>query len=214
MDEQISKPPSCLNRQGSSCEPPARTPHGATAHIQYPIPWGAPQVRQLQEVAAQLRTVYAGENAEAIVTKEQEMIRSWKELLSSCEDCRLQVTTTTDKIRFTSMVRDLISWMDTVICQIGTGEKPRDVSSVEVLMNYHQGLKSEIETRDRNVATCAELGKALVLKKSPAAEEIKAHLDKLMTKKKEMIDKWDRHWEWLQQSKELLIGGESGVGGV
>ncbi|XP_048348815.1 spectrin beta chain, non-erythrocytic 4 isoform X2 [Sphaerodactylus townsendi] len=163
------------------------------------------QVRQLQEVAAQLRTVYAGENAEAIVTKEQEMIRSWKELLSSCEDCRLQVTTTTDKIRFTSMVRDLISWMDTVICQIGTGEKPRDVSSVEVLMNYHQGLKSEIETRDRNVATCAELGKALVLKKSPAAEEIKAHLDKLMTKKKEMIDKWDRHWEWLQQKFHHLL---------
>nr|XP_056701927.1 spectrin beta chain, non-erythrocytic 4 [Euleptes europaea] len=161
------------------------------------------QVRQLQEVAAQLRTVYAGENAEAIATKEQEVMHSWKELLSSCEDCRLQVTTTTDKIRFTSMVRDLISWMDTVICQIGTGEKPRDVSSVEVLMNYHQGLKSEIETRNRNIATCAELGKTLVLKKSPAAEEIKVHLEKLMTKKKEMIDKWDRHWEWLQQMLEV-----------
>lgn len=82
-------------------------------------------MRQLQEVAAQLRTVYAGENAEAIATKEQEVMRSWKELLTSCEDCRLQITTTTDKIRFTSLVRDLVSWMDTVICQIGTGEKPR-----------------------------------------------------------------------------------------
>lgn len=294
---------------------------------------GAWQVRQLQEVAAQLRTVYAGENAEAIATKEQEVMRSWKDLLTSCEDCRLQVNTTTDKIRFTSMVRDLISWMDTIICQIGTGEKPRwgregaerehrvgwvlpapcvgpeahssvvgwmhlgrgwhmgvvcetpcvalrmphlgqqhdkhlcwrgitstpschhlpeswwvcgvtvhpsklwrgggcahegqgrgcvwsvscpawgrgrcstaksafcpespgrgtgaasskssacplplspslphrDVSSVEVLMNYHQGLKSEIETRSRNIAACAELGKALVLNKSPAAEEV------------------------------------------
>uniref|UniRef100_A0A8D2LQC9 Spectrin beta, non-erythrocytic 4 n=1 Tax=Varanus komodoensis TaxID=61221 RepID=A0A8D2LQC9_VARKO len=75
------------------------------------------QVRQLQEAAAQLRTVYAGENAEAISTKEQEVMHAWKELLSSCEDCRLQITTTTDKIRFTSMVRDLVSWMDTVICQ-------------------------------------------------------------------------------------------------
>uniref|UniRef100_A0ABM5ETH6 Spectrin beta chain n=1 Tax=Pogona vitticeps TaxID=103695 RepID=A0ABM5ETH6_9SAUR len=161
------------------------------------------QVRQLQEVAAQLRTVYAGENAEAIATKEQEVMRSWKELLTSCEDCRVQITTTTDKIRFTSMVRDLISWMDTIICQIGTGEKPRDVSTVEVLMNYHQGLKSEIETHNKNIASCVELGKTLVLNKSPAAEEIKLHLEKLMSKKKEMLDKWDRHWEWLQQMLEV-----------
>uniref|UniRef100_A0A670JAZ0 Spectrin beta chain n=1 Tax=Podarcis muralis TaxID=64176 RepID=A0A670JAZ0_PODMU len=161
------------------------------------------QVRQLQEVAAQLRTVYAGENAEAIATKEQEVMRSWKELLGSCEDCRLQITTTTDKIRFSNMVRDLISWMDTIIAQIGTGEKPRDVSTVEVLMNYHQGLKSEIETHSKNIASCVDLGKTLVLNKSPASEEIKLHLEKLMTKKKEMVEKWDRHWEWLQQMLEV-----------
>uniref|UniRef100_A0A803TIV7 Spectrin beta chain n=1 Tax=Anolis carolinensis TaxID=28377 RepID=A0A803TIV7_ANOCA len=159
------------------------------------------QVRQLQEVAAQLRTVYAGENAEAIATKEQEMMRSWKELLTSCEDCRLQITTTTDKMRFTSMVRDLISWMDTIICQIGTGEKPRDVSSVEVLMNYHQGLKSEIETRNKNIAACVDLGKTLVLNKSPASEEVS--IQSLQPWGYEMVDKWDRHWEWLQQMLEV-----------
>ncbi|KAF7235349.1 Spectrin beta chain, non-erythrocytic 4, partial [Varanus komodoensis] len=161
------------------------------------------QVRQLQEAAAQLRTVYAGENAEAISTKEQEVMHAWKELLSSCEDCRLQITTTTDKIRFTSMVRDLVSWMDTVICQVGTGEKPRDVSTVGVLMNYHQGLKAEIEARSKSVAACVELGKALVLNKSPASEEIKLHLEKLMAKKKEMTDKWDQRWQWLQQMLEV-----------
>lgn len=31
--------------------------------------------------------------------------------------------------------------------------------------------------------------------------QIKLHLEKLRTKKKEMVDKWDQHWEWLQQSK-------------
>uniref|UniRef100_A0A8C8SUT0 Spectrin beta chain n=1 Tax=Pelusios castaneus TaxID=367368 RepID=A0A8C8SUT0_9SAUR len=161
------------------------------------------QVRQLQEGAAQLRTVYAGENADAIATKEQDVMRAWKELLSLCEACRLQITTTTDKMRFTGLVRDLISWMDGVICQIGTGEKPRDVSSVEVLINYHQSLKSEIEARSKNIAACVELGKTLVLNKSPASEEIKGHLEKLMTKKKEMMDKWDKHWEWLQQMLEV-----------
>lgn len=33
------------------------------------------------------------------------------------------------------------------------------------------------------------------------AMQIKLHLEKLMAKKKEMVDKWDQHWQWLQQSK-------------
>ncbi|CAM5129135.1 unnamed protein product [Natator depressus] len=161
------------------------------------------QVRQLQEGAAQLRTVYAGENADAIVTKEQDVMRAWKELLSSCEACRLQITTTTEKMRFTSMVRDLISWMEGIICQISTSEKPRDVSSVEVLMNYHQGLKSEIDARSQSITACVELGKTLVLNRSPAAEEIKGQLEKLLAKKEELTEKWDKHWEWLQQMLEV-----------
>ncbi|XP_053577742.1 spectrin beta chain, non-erythrocytic 4 [Bombina bombina] len=170
------------------------------------------QVRQLQENAAQLRTVYAGENAVAIVTSEQEVMRSWKELLTSCEDCRLQITSATDRMKFIGMVRDLISWMESIICQIGTGEKPRDVSSVEVLMSYHQGLKSEIESRNVRIAECVELGKTLVLNKRPATEEIKKSLDKLMMKKKEMLEKWDKHWEWLQQMLEVhQFAQEAGV---
>lgn len=83
------------------------------------------QVRQLQESAAQLRTVYAGEKAEAIACREHEVMQCWKELLTSCEECRVQITTETDKLRFFSVVRDQIMWMDSIICQIGTGEKPR-----------------------------------------------------------------------------------------
>ncbi|KAG9472487.1 hypothetical protein GDO78_019184 [Eleutherodactylus coqui] len=170
------------------------------------------QVRQLQENAAQLRTVYAGENAAAIVTSEQEVMRSWKELLTSCEDCRLQITTTSDRMKFLSLVRDLISWMDSIICQIGTGEKPRDVSSVEVLINYHQGLKCEMETRNKRIADCVELGKSLVLNKRPATEEIKQNLDRLMAKKREMHDQSQKHWEWLQQMLEVhQFAQEAGV---
>uniref|UniRef100_A0A8C5MN46 Spectrin beta, non-erythrocytic 4 n=1 Tax=Leptobrachium leishanense TaxID=445787 RepID=A0A8C5MN46_9ANUR len=170
------------------------------------------QVRQLQENAAQLRTVYAGENAAAIVTSEQEVMRSWKELLAACEDCRLQITTTTDRMKFLSLVKDLISWMDSIINQIGTGEKPRDVSSVEVLMSYHQGLKSEIETRNKRIVDCVELGKTLVLNNRPASDEIKQSLDRLMAKKKELLEKWDKHWEWMQQMLEVhQFAQEAGV---
>ncbi|KAG8448770.1 hypothetical protein GDO86_015726 [Hymenochirus boettgeri] len=170
------------------------------------------QVRQLQENAAQLRTVYAGENAAAIVTSEQEVVRSWKELLTACEDCRLQITNTSDRMKFLNLVRDLISWMDSIICQIGTGEKPRDVSSVEVLMNYHQGLKTDIEARNKRIADCVELGKSLVLNKRPSSDEIKQSLDRLMSKKKEMLEKWNKHWEWLQQIIEVhQFAQEAGV---
>uniref|UniRef100_A0A8B9ZZJ3 Spectrin beta, non-erythrocytic 4 n=1 Tax=Anas zonorhyncha TaxID=75864 RepID=A0A8B9ZZJ3_9AVES len=153
------------------------------------------QIRQLQEGAAQLRTVYAGDNAEAIASREQEVLSAWKELLGACEECRLHVASAADRVRFAGTVRDLVSWMDGVLCQIGAGEKPRDVSSVEVLMNFHQGLKSEMEARSKSIAACLELGKTLILAKTLA--------EKLLAKKKELAEKWDKHWEWLQQMLEV-----------
>ncbi|KAM4726210.1 spectrin beta chain, non-erythrocytic 4-like [Anableps anableps] len=76
------------------------------------------QVRQLQENAAQLRTIYAGEKAEAIMVKEQEVMDAWKELLSSCEASRIQVTSVTDKVQFFSVVRENLMWMEGIMGQI------------------------------------------------------------------------------------------------
>uniref|UniRef100_A0A3P8ZYX9 Spectrin beta chain n=1 Tax=Esox lucius TaxID=8010 RepID=A0A3P8ZYX9_ESOLU len=161
------------------------------------------QVRQLQESAGQLRTVYAGQKAEAIASREQDVMHCWKELLTSCEECRVQITTATDKLRFFGVVRDQIMWMDSIICQIGTGENPRDVSSVEVLMNYHQSLKSEVEARCKSTLQCIEMGKTLLAARNPAAEEIKEKLDKVVAKQYELSEKWDRHWELLQHMLEV-----------
>ncbi|XP_070620878.1 spectrin beta chain, non-erythrocytic 4 isoform X2 [Erythrolamprus reginae] len=200
IEEKKQRLPAIAARE---CKASAGTLQRMLKSFEHDIQVLVAQIRQLQEVAVQLQTVYAGENAEAIAIKEQEVMRSWKELLSLCEDCRLQVTTTADKIRFLNLVRDLTSWMDIILCQIGAGEKPRDASTVEVLMSDHQGLKGEIEARGKSISTCVDLGKTLVLNKSPASEEIKLHLEKLMAKKKEMVDKWDQHWEWLQQMLEV-----------
>ncbi|XP_026769968.3 spectrin beta chain, non-erythrocytic 4 isoform X2 [Pangasianodon hypophthalmus] len=161
------------------------------------------QVRQLQENAAQLRTVYAGEKAEAIAMQEYEVMQAWKMLIMSCEDCRVQITTASDKLRFFSVVRDQLMWMDSIICQIGTGEKPRDVSSVEVLMNYHQSLKSEVEARNKSMVQCIEMGKTLLAARNPAAEEIKEKLEKVLAKQRELTEKWDKHWEELQHMLEV-----------
>ncbi|KAK3548732.1 hypothetical protein QTP70_018462, partial [Hemibagrus guttatus] len=160
------------------------------------------QVRQLQENAAQLRTVYAGEKAEAIAMQEYEVMQAWKELIMSCEECRVQITTASDKLRFFSVVRDQLIWMDSIICQIGTGEKPRDVSSVEVLMNYHQSLKSEVEARNKSMVQCIEMGKTLLAARNPASEEIKEKLEKVLAKQRELTEKWDKHWQELQHMLE------------
>ncbi|XP_023271807.1 spectrin beta chain, non-erythrocytic 4-like [Seriola lalandi dorsalis] len=201
IEDKHRRLPEVRARQGSTANTSTlqRLLHSFEQDIQLLVT----QVRQLQESAAQLRTVYAGEKAEAIACREHEVMQCWKELLTSCEECRLQITTETDKLRFFGMVRDQIMWMDSIICQIGTGEKPRDVSSVEVLMNYHQSLKSEVEARNRSTLECIEMGKTLLAARNPAAEEIKEKLDKVVAKQLELSEKWDRHWEVLQQLLEV-----------
>ncbi|KAM9260145.1 LOW QUALITY PROTEIN: spectrin beta chain, non-erythrocytic 4-like [Morus bassanus] len=200
IEEKRQRLPELAAREGRTSASALQRALGAFEHDVEVL---VTQVRQLQEGAAQLRTLYAGDNAEAIAGREQEVLRAWKELLAACEECRLHVASVADKIRFIGTVRDLVAWMDGILCQIGAGEKPRDVSSVELLMNDHQGLKSEIEARSKSIAACLELGKTLILGKSPAADEIKAHVEKLLAKKKEMMEKWDKHWEWLQQMLEV-----------
>ncbi|XP_039200273.1 spectrin beta chain, non-erythrocytic 1 isoform X3 [Crotalus tigris] len=161
------------------------------------------QVRQLQEDAARLQSAYAGDKADDIQKRENEVLEAWKALLDACEGRRVRLVDTGDKFRFFSMVRDLMLWMDDVIRQIEAQEKPRDVSSVELLMNNHQGIKAEIDARNDSFTTCIELGKSLLARKHYASEEIKEKLLQLTEKRKEMIDKWEDRWEWLRLILEV-----------
>lgn len=50
---------------------------------------------------------------------------------------------------------------------------------------------------------------------SAPSPQIKSHMEKLLAKKKEMTEKWDKHWEWLQQSEchpERTPGGHRVLG--
>lgn len=86
---------------------------------------GALQVRQLQEDAARLQAAYAGDKADDIQKRENEVLEAWKALLDACEGRRVRLVDTGDKFRFFSMVRDLMLWMEDVIRQIEAQEKPR-----------------------------------------------------------------------------------------
>uniref|UniRef100_A0A452UPE7 Spectrin beta chain n=1 Tax=Ursus maritimus TaxID=29073 RepID=A0A452UPE7_URSMA len=157
------------------------------------------QVRQLQEDAARLQAAYAGDKADDIQKRENEVLEAWKALLDACEGRRVRLVDTGDKFRFFSMVRDLMLWMEDVIRQIEAQEKPRDVSSVELLMNNHQGIKAEIDARNDSFTTCIELGKSLLARKHYASEEV----GRLLALGKEMIDKWEDRWEWLRLILEV-----------
>ncbi|EMP27688.1 Spectrin beta chain, erythrocyte [Chelonia mydas] len=161
------------------------------------------QVQQFREVAARLQTAYAGEKADAIQRQEQEVVRAWKSLLDACSGRRAQLVDTAEKFRFFSMVRDLLSWMESITRQIETQEKPRDVSSVELLLKYHQGIKSEIETRQKSFADCVDLGKRLLQRRHQAGAEIKEKLLQLTEKRREMMETWDRRWDWLRLLLEV-----------
>lgn len=88
-------------------------------------PYTSSQVQQFQDVATRLQTAYAGEKADAIQSKEQEVSAAWQALLDACAGRRAQLVDTADKFRFFSMVRDLLSWMESIIRQIETQERPR-----------------------------------------------------------------------------------------
>uniref|UniRef100_A0A8C5EG82 Spectrin beta chain, non-erythrocytic 4-like n=1 Tax=Gouania willdenowi TaxID=441366 RepID=A0A8C5EG82_GOUWI len=166
------------------------------------------QVRQLQENAAQLRTIYAGEKAEAIMVKEQEVMEAWKELLGSCEASRIQVTSVTDKVQFFSVVRENLMWMEGIMGQIGW-EEPRDLTSLELMLKQHQELKTKIDGRSKTIQQCADLGKILIAAGNPASEEIKEKLDSLLTKQQDLIEKWDKNQERLQQQDKFRFVQET-----
>ncbi|XP_058915030.1 spectrin beta chain, erythrocytic [Kogia breviceps] len=161
------------------------------------------QVQQFQDVATRLQTAYAGEKADTIQNKEQEVSAAWQALLDACAGRRTQLVDTADKFRFFSMVRDLLSWMESIIRQIETQEKPRDVSSVELLMKYHKGILAEMETRSKNFSACLELGESLLQRQHQASDEIREKLQQVVSRRKEMKEKWKARQEQLHMWLEV-----------
>merc|ERR1712018_787504 len=100
-------------------------------------------------------------------------------------------------------VRNLVLWMDDLMRQMKTSEKPRDVSGVDLLMNNHQGHKAEIDAREDNFSDCVNLGKELLNRNHYASNEIKDKLMDLTTMRNEMLHRWEERLEHLQLILEV-----------
>ncbi|XP_051941422.1 spectrin beta chain, erythrocytic isoform X2 [Hippocampus zosterae] len=161
------------------------------------------QVEQLQETSGRLRAQYAGERADAIQAQEREALQAWQALLAACDGRRKRLLDTAHKFRFFAMVRDLMAWMESIGQQIDTQEKPRDVSSVELLQKYHQGIRSEIEARGVKFTECSDLGAALLASKHRDSAEIQEKMTQLEDKRQKMMFKWDDRWDWLRLLLEV-----------
>ncbi|KAJ3613539.1 hypothetical protein NHX12_019786, partial [Muraenolepis orangiensis] len=135
----------------------AETFHRMHAAFQRDITSLDTQVHQFQDTATRLHAQYAGERADAIQAMEQEVVEAWRSLQQACDGRRAELEDTADKYHFFTMVKDLLAWMEAVVQQIETQEKPRDVASVELLQQYHQGIRSEIDTRVPDLTHCQDL---------------------------------------------------------
>ena len=72
-----------------------------------------------------LQAAYAGDKAREITGRENEVVQAWMELQAQCEGRRQKLSDTGDLFRFFSMVRTLVLWIDDLIRQMNTTEKPR-----------------------------------------------------------------------------------------
>ncbi|XP_065158343.1 spectrin beta chain isoform X2 [Atheta coriaria] len=161
------------------------------------------QVQQIQEESAKLQSAYAGDRAREITNREAEVVSAWMNLQGSCEQRKFKLGDTGDLYRFFNLVRTLMQWMDDVIRQMNTGEKPRDVSGVETLMNNHQSLKAEIDAREDNFTACVSLGKELLARNHYATAEIRDKLLALSNQRNSLLLRWEERWENLQLILEV-----------
>merc|ERR1712013_386920 len=149
------------------------------------------QVEAIREDSGKLQAAYAGEKAMEITNREREVLRAWMELQAMGDSRKSKLNDTGNLFRFFAMVRSLIMWMEDLMRQMSTSEKPRDVSGVELLMNNHQGHKAEIDAREDNFGDLYSLGKELLSMNHYASNEIKEKLRELTDKRNGMIHRWE-----------------------
>ncbi|XP_004713763.1 spectrin beta chain, non-erythrocytic 2 [Echinops telfairi] len=170
------------------------------------------QVQQVQDDGQRLQQAYAGEKAEEIGRHMRAVAEAWAQLQGSSAARRQLLLDTTDKFRFFKAVRELMLWMDGVHLRMDAQERPRDVSSADLVIKNHQGIKAEIEARADSFSTCSTMGQELLARGHYAAEEISEKLSQLQARRQETADKWQEKVAWLQLVLEVLVfGRDAGV---
>lgn len=83
------------------------------------------QVQQVKDESSKLQESYAGDKAKEITNREEEVLNAWDSLQNACDGRRAKLNDTGDLLKFFNLIRMLMLWMDDVIRQMNTSEKPR-----------------------------------------------------------------------------------------
>lgn len=159
------------------------------------------QVEAVGAECARLGAAYAGDKAAEISRRAAEVGSAWAALQAACAARRARLEDADRLQQFLGRVRTLALWMDDVVRQMNTGEKPRDVSGVELLMNNHQSLKAEIDAREDSFSACIALGRELLARQHYASADIKEKLLQLTDQRTALLRRWEERWENLQLSQ-------------
>ncbi|XP_026313733.1 spectrin beta chain isoform X3 [Hyposmocoma kahamanoa] len=161
------------------------------------------QVEAVGAECARLGAAYAGDKAAEISRRAAEVADAWAALQAACAARRRRLEDADRLQQFLGRVRTLALWMDDVVRQMNTGEKPRDVSGVELLMNNHQSLKAEIDAREDSFSACIALGRELLARQHYASADIKEKLLQLTDQRTALLRRWEERWENLQLILEV-----------
>ncbi|XP_048521847.1 spectrin beta chain-like [Dendroctonus ponderosae] len=77
------------------------------------------------------------------IQEQSRVVSAWASLQMVCEQRKGKLADTGDLFRFFNLVRTLMQWLDNVVRQVNTSEKPRDVGGVELLMSNQKSPQAK-----------------------------------------------------------------------
>ena len=85
-------------------------------------------MQQVQEEAGRLIVAYSGDKAQEIKDREAEVLNAWRNLQLNVGIRKNTLADAADLYKFFGMVRDLMNWINDMVRQMETIEKPRFVA--------------------------------------------------------------------------------------
>lgn len=153
--------------------------------------------------SAELQSSYAGNKAQEIKSKEQEVADALQKLIVSCDEKAKRLDDSAELFKFLDLVRGLSSWIEDSVRQMNTTQKPRNVRGVEQLVENHQNLKNEIVSKGPEFDECENFANSLLGQDHFASQEIAEKMANLKQKREEMNARWDERQDHLEMILEV-----------
>ena len=162
------------------------------------------RVRTINQEAKRLCSIH-GEHSEQITAKNDQIEKSWDELVSKAKERKKKLDESYFLHRFLADYRDLTLWINDMKAVITADELAKDVSGAEALLERHQEHKSEIDAREDSFKATSEAGKMLLESNHYASDEVKEKLATLAEDKNALLELWEERRILYEQCMDLQL---------